>query len=84
MPFMSDDVYRRLAKRLDAIPNGFPHTESGVELRLLEKMFTPEEAAIGTVMRLTHEPAAVIAARINREPRPVSQIRKTMSRKCLI
>ena len=81
---MSDDVYRQLAKRLDAIPNGFPPTESGVELRLLAKMFTPEEAAIGTVMRLTLEPAAVIAARINREPKPVSQILKTMSRKGLI
>ena len=26
---MTDDVYRRLAETLDAIPNGFPSTESG-------------------------------------------------------
>ncbi|MDY7079365.1 MAG: hypothetical protein SXV54_20825 [Chloroflexota bacterium] len=32
----SKDVYRKLARRLGAIPNGFPATESGVELRLLE------------------------------------------------
>ena len=38
---MTDDIYRKLAQRLDAIPNGFPATESGVELRLLAKIFTP-------------------------------------------
>ena len=50
----NEDVYRRLAQRLDAIPNGFSATESGVELRLLEKIFTPEEAELASVMRLTH------------------------------
>jgi len=29
---MSEEVYRRLAARLDDIPNGFPATESGTEL----------------------------------------------------
>ena len=43
---MSEDVYRELAQRLDAIPNGFPATESGAELRLLAKIFTPEEAEL--------------------------------------
>ncbi|MGB2982632.1 MAG: 4Fe-4S dicluster domain-containing protein [Candidatus Bipolaricaulia bacterium] len=60
---MTDDVYRRLATRVDEIPNGFPATESGVELRLLAKMFTPEEAQVASVMRLTPEPAAEIALR---------------------
>ena len=55
---MDQDVYRRLAERLDAIPNGFPPTESGVELRLLAKMFTPEEAALASVLRLTRESPA--------------------------
>ena len=59
---MSEDIYRKLAQRLDAIPNGFPSTESGAELRLLAKMFTPEEAALASVMRLSREPAADIAA----------------------
>jgi len=60
---MTEDIYRQLAQRLDAIPNGFPATESGAELRLLAKIFTPEEAALASVMRLTREPAADIAAR---------------------
>ncbi|KPL17221.1 MAG: hypothetical protein AMS23_09630 [Bacteroides sp. SM1_62] len=40
------DSCQKLAKRLDQIPNGFPKTGSGVELRLLAKLFTPEEAAL--------------------------------------
>ena len=60
---MSDDVYRKLAQRLDAMPNGFPATESGVELRLLAKVFEPAEAALASVMKLTYEPAAEIGPR---------------------
>ena len=41
---MIDTPYQRLAERLDALPNGFPPTADGVELRLLAKLFTPEEA----------------------------------------
>jgi len=41
---ITDGVYERLADQLDALPNGFPRTESGVEIRLLEKMVAPEEA----------------------------------------
>ncbi len=63
---MSDDVYRRLAKRLDEIPNGFEPTESGIELRLLEKMFDPDEAELACGMRLTAESAEDIAARARR------------------
>ena len=60
---MTDEVYRRLAKRVNEIPNGFPATESGVELELLAKMFAPEEAHLASVMKLRPEPAAEIAER---------------------
>ena len=43
---MSEPVYRSLAQTLHSLPNGFPPTETGVELRLLAKIFTPEEAAL--------------------------------------
>ena len=41
---MSKNPYKRLAMRLDALPNGFPPTDDGSELKLLAKLFTPEEA----------------------------------------
>lgn len=81
---MSDDPYRKLAKRLDAIPNGFPSTESGVELKLLAKIFTPEEAALAVVMRLGKEPAAAIASRAGKDPDETYRALKAMARKGLI
>jgi len=81
---MSEDIYRRLAQRLDAIPNGFPATQSGVELRLLAKIFTPEEATLASGMRLTCEPAADIAARASADPDAAYDTLKGMRRKGLI
>jgi electron transport complex protein RnfB len=81
---MSEDVYRKLAQRLDAIPNGFPATESGVELRLLAKIFAPEEAALASVMRLGREPAADIAARAGVDPAAARRTLKQMVRRGLI
>jgi ferredoxin len=78
---MTEEVYRRLAETLDAIPNGFPATESGVELRLLAKIFTPEEAALASVMSLTKEPADRIAARAGIDTRLARQTLKAMVRK---
>jgi electron transport complex protein RnfB len=81
---MSDDVYRRLARRLDAMPNGFPATESGLELRLLAKIFTPEQAALAAEMRITYESAEDIATRAGVNPRVAYRTLKTMAKRGLI
>ncbi|MFX1588624.1 MAG: ATP-binding protein [Promethearchaeota archaeon] len=47
----SQDVYRELQEHLDTFPVGFPSTESGVEIRLLKLLFTPEEAQIASNLR---------------------------------
>lgn len=77
---MSEDIYRRLAKRLDSIPNGFPATESGSELRLLAMIYEPEEAELAAVMRLEWEPAPVIAARAGVDPKVAYRRLKAMAR----
>ena len=81
---LSEVLYRKLARRLDAIPDGFPATDSGVELRLLAKIFTPEEAALAAVMRLTYEPSTDIAARAGVDPSAAKRTLKRMVRKGLI
>jgi ferredoxin len=81
MEMSLDPVYRELARRLDEIPNGFPSTESGVELRLLAKIFEPHEAALAAVMRLSREPYDVIAARAGVDPQYARVTLKTMARK---
>jgi electron transport complex protein RnfB len=40
------DIYRELQKHLDSMPVGYPATSTGVELRLLKTLFTPEQARI--------------------------------------
>jgi ferredoxin len=64
---MSDEIYRRLAKVLDTLPNGFPATASGVELRILKKIFSPEDAELFCDLRLAYETAGQIAQRTGRD-----------------
>ena len=63
---MRDDIYRKLANVLDTLPNGFPATESGLEIELLEKIFTPEEADLFCDLRLRFETPIQVAERTGR------------------
>ena len=81
---MSDDVFSRLAERLDQIPNGFTPTESGSHLSLLKLLYSPEEAELAAVMRLTGESAEAIASRIGMDPKVAYRSLKRMTRKGLI
>ena len=60
----SDALYRRLQQHLDRMPIGFPATESGVELRILRQLFTPEEAEVALELSAAPEPAATIHKRL--------------------
>lgn len=45
-------MYEKLADELDRIPNGFPRTESGVELKLLARLFSLEDATLASSLTL--------------------------------
>lgn len=81
---MNNSQYKRLAERLDALPQGFPPTDDGAELRLLAKLFSPADAALAASLRLTKETPAQIAARSGGDPRTVRQQLKSMARRGLI
>jgi electron transport complex protein RnfB len=81
---MSDQVYQELARKLDSIPPGFPATESGVELQLLARLFTREEATIVTATRLTYEAAGDIAARAAMDPGAAYDILNGAARKGIV
>jgi len=81
---MNHDVYRKLAQKLDAIPNGFPQTETGVELKLLAKIYKPEEAAIASEMQLVPETAAQIAQKIGHDEAETLALLEEMVRRGLI
>jgi len=81
---MSQSAYKKLAERLDALPNGFPPTDDGAELRLLAKLFTPEEADLASQLRLTKETPEQVANRLGQEKVEVRGLLKGMARKGLI
>jgi electron transport complex protein RnfB len=60
---MAKDIYERLAKHLDNLPGGFPRTENGVEIRILRRLFTPEDANLAVRLTLIPEEPRVIARR---------------------
>jgi ferredoxin len=45
------------------MPVGFPATASGVEIRILERLFTPEEAEVALQLSAIPEPASVVHRR---------------------
>jgi ferredoxin len=63
---MTDSVYVKLARVLDTLPNGFPPTPSGVEIKLLKKVFSPEQADLFCDLRLTFETVEEISQRTGR------------------
>ena len=78
------DIYKQLAAFLDKLPAGYPATESGVELRILRRLFTPEEAEAAMTLTMMPEPAAAVAARTGRDEAALSAIFTAMAGKGLI
>lgn len=81
---MTDTVYQRLARHLDTLPGGYPPTQSGVELRILERLFSPEEADLALHCTLIPEEARVIARRAGLTPEEASRRLNRMASKGLI
>jgi len=79
------DVYKRLAEFLDTFPQRFPvNTESGIELRILEYLFTPEEAEMTLKLRVKPESGAQVAERIGTDQEQTEKMLHDMSKKGLI
>jgi len=81
---MEADVYDRLAEHLDKLPGGFPATESGVELRILRRLFTPDDAELALTLTLLAEEPRVIARRAGLPVEEVTRRLEAMERKGLI
>jgi hypothetical protein len=78
------DVYERLRDRLDMFPQGFAKTESGVELEILKRLFTPDEAEITLDLRPLPERLSDIAQRTDRDEKKLGEILYDMSKRGLI
>lgn len=52
-----DQTYRKLQRYLDSLPIDYPETRSGVEIRILKHLFTPQEAEIALKLKLIPQEA---------------------------
>ena len=74
------DVYRRLQQHIDQMPVGFPATESGIELRILKRLFTPEEAEVGLLLSALPETVERIHSRARGTGLTREQLEGTLDR----
>jgi Pyruvate/2-oxoacid:ferredoxin oxidoreductase delta subunit len=81
---MKDKIYRRLAEHLGRLPGGFPSSDTGADLRLLERLFTYEEADLATYLTLDQETASAIAELADLPLAEVEQRLVAMAHKGLI
>jgi electron transport complex protein RnfB len=63
---MTMNAYEKLAAVLDRIPNGFPPADDGSHLKVLEWIFTPEEAELAIQLKLSGETVEELSTRLNR------------------
>lgn len=79
-----DSVYDKLAQALDDLPGGFPLSKNGAELRILRKLYTPEEAEIARHLTLLAEEPRIIARRAGIPVAEAARLLEEMDRKRLV
>ncbi|MGA2332188.1 MAG: 4Fe-4S binding protein [Syntrophales bacterium] len=81
---MARDIYKKLAEHLDNLPGGFPRTTSGVEIRILHRLFVPDEAKLAVHLTLIPEEPRIIARRAKVPVEDAAQILEAMNKKGLV
>ncbi|TET11937.1 MAG: hypothetical protein E3J86_01555 [Candidatus Thorarchaeota archaeon] len=73
--------YEKLAAVLDKIPNGYPAVPDDSHLRVLEWIFTPEEAELASQLKLTGESLDEMSTRLNRPKDELEKLLDVMHEK---
>lgn len=81
---MPDTAYLKLREFLNQFPMGFPETASGVEIKILKRLFTEEEAKLAILLTPIPEEASQIAGRAGLDEKELAEKLEAMSRKGLI
>ena len=76
-----DDAYQRLAEVLDKIPNSYASVDDGTHLKILQWIFTPEEADLASRMRLRGETVEEMADRLELHTEGMERKLETMYEK---
>jgi NAD-dependent dihydropyrimidine dehydrogenase PreA subunit len=76
----NEQVYIKLQKHLDNQAVGFPATPSGVEIKILKHIFTPEEAEIACCLNYKFEPLKTIFSRAGHRVDSPEELEKCLDR----
>lgn len=76
----NDQIYVKLQQHLNNQTVGFPATRSGVEIKILKHIFTPEEAAIACCLSYKYEPLQTILGRAGDLADSPQDLAKTLAR----
>ena len=69
---MSEEIYFKLREFMDTMPAGYPTTPSGVEIKILKKLFTPDDAEMVMKLKVEPEEISAIAARVGMDESKLS------------
>lgn len=81
---MPDSPYVKLRSFLDQFPLGFPESQDGVEIKILKKLFTEEEAELAVLMPMVPETVDQIAERVGMDKKLLKDRLESMSEKGLV
>jgi electron transport complex protein RnfB len=75
-----EEIYRHLQKHLDKQPVGYPATKSGAEIRILKKLFSPEEARLAMHLSYKPSPATHIHESVKESGMSISDVENMLDR----
>jgi Na+-translocating ferredoxin:NAD+ oxidoreductase subunit B len=78
------DIYEKLRDRLDSLSTGFPATKNGLEIRLLKRLFTTEDAELFLNLSPLLETPAAAAARLGRDEQVLAKRMEDMAKRGLL
>ncbi|MCJ7682958.1 MAG: 4Fe-4S binding protein [Desulfobacteraceae bacterium] len=78
---MPSEIYKKLQEQLDQYSCGYPTTDSGVEFKILERLFTEEESEMFLSLSQMAETPEEVAQRLGRDPEVVATLLDQMADK---
>jgi NAD-dependent dihydropyrimidine dehydrogenase PreA subunit len=81
---MTSQIYNDLREQLDQYSVGFPATGSGVEMKILEKLFSEPEADLYLNLSVMLETPKAVADRVGRPEHEIAGLLETMFEKGLV
>lgn len=81
---MTQTIYQKLREQMDHYSVGFPKAESGVDLKVLKKLYTEEEAALFLDLSMQLESPDSVSNRTNRDLQKTADMLETMAKNGLV